>query len=388
MPNSKQQSQPIKAGYLLNRVLLKFKDRPNKQNKGKLLYQNLSAVVLVGKQLWMASDETATLECLTQLDSFTFGNHQTLELEDFLDRFVGRDVNNQVREVDIEGLSYDDQYLWAIGSHSTKRKAISNKGVNPAILKDEELGHITCERSRYLLARIPLVNGKLCQSHADLTAAVLDKTEDGNLLISALKQDSYLAPFFTRTPPQEEVLPGKDNGFDIEGLAVQKNRILIGLRGPVLRGIAVFLEIMVKEAEPGLLKLKRIGSDGKRYKKHFVDLDGLGIRDLNLDGEDLFILAGPTMDLDGTFRIFRLNNVFQLPENSLSTQEDGKLEVLFDIPYSRKTDHAEGFTLFTGLNQSSCALVVYDSPAEERKVKSNDVLADVFTLNSHPTEQP
>jgi hypothetical protein len=33
-----------------------------------------------------------------------------------------------------------------------------------------------------------------------------------------------------------KVIPGKDNGFDSEGLAVADDRVFIGLRGPVLRG--------------------------------------------------------------------------------------------------------------------------------------------------------
>ncbi|MNG03413.1 hypothetical protein D3C84_864920 [compost metagenome] len=36
-----------------------------------------------------------------------------------------------------------------------------------------------------------------------------------------------------------------------------------------------------------------------RYRKHFFALNGLGFRDLCTSGDDLLILAGPTMDLDG-----------------------------------------------------------------------------------------
>ena len=47
-------------------------------------------------------------------------------------------------------------------------------------------------------------------------------------------------------------LPSKDNGLDIEGLAVLGNRVYLGLRGPVLRGRAIILELELEESEPGV----------------------------------------------------------------------------------------------------------------------------------------
>lgn len=101
--------------------------------------------------------------------------------------------------------------------------------------------------------------------------------------------------------PSSLSLPGKDNGFDIEGLAVVGDRIFIGLRGPVLRGWAVIVEIEPKEDEGNVsqLKLKKIGRDDRPYRKHFLQLNGLGVRDLCVQHSDLLLLAGPTMDLDG-----------------------------------------------------------------------------------------
>jgi len=126
----------------------------------------------------------------------------------------------------------------------------------------------------------------------------LDGDATGNELTRALSQDEHLQPFLE--------IPGKDNGFDIEGLAVANGRILLGLRGPVLRGWAVILEVELREnkQDPSILKLKNIGPADQPYRKHFVDLGGLGIRDLCIHGNDLLILAGPTMDLDGPVTIF------------------------------------------------------------------------------------
>jgi len=113
----------------------------------------------------------------------------------------------------------------------------------------------------------------------------------------------------------------------------------------------------------------------KPYKKHFIYLNGLGIRDLCWDGEDLLILAGPTMDLDGPVRVYRLKDGVNLQENVLS-----KPDIVREIPYGNSEDHAEGMTLFTDFTQKPSVMVVYDSPAQSRLQGDGDVIADVFGL--------
>ncbi|NJO44077.1 MAG: DUF3616 domain-containing protein [Cyanobacteria bacterium CRU_2_1] len=350
----------MSAGYLLNRILLEFKD--------DLVHQDLSTVTIADNHLWMASDETTAIERLSQIDPWTFGNQESFELENYLDQFSQDD-----KEIDIEGLDYRDGYLWLIGSHSTKRKKAKVDNI-------ENLTKIKTEKNRYLLARIPLDNGELKKSHENRTAAYLERNEDGNLLMTALKKDDYLKPFLIGSLAEPMALPGKENGFDIEGLAVYQNKIFIGLRGPVLRGVAIILEIETEESKSGFLKLKPIDKNGGLYKKHFLELDGLGIRELCVDKSNLLVLAGPSMDLDGTLRLFRWHNPIHLPNNSFSKQKEGELERLFDIPHGYRTDKAEGLTLFSSLDRPSAILVVYDSPDEQRQVGKGCVLADVFTL--------
>ncbi|WP_445187429.1 DUF3616 domain-containing protein [Pseudonocardia sp. Cha107L01] len=97
-------------------------------------------------------------------------------------------------------------------------------------------------------------------------------------LANLLAEDEHLAPFLA--------IPAKDNGFDVEGLAVHGETLYVGLRGPVLRGFAVVLELLPEEAAPGRLRLVPI--EGERcYRKHFLDLGGLGVRDLCPHGPDL-----------------------------------------------------------------------------------------------------
>ncbi|MBD2518354.1 DUF3616 domain-containing protein [Nostoc sp. FACHB-973] len=349
---------------LLNQVLLTFVDNFKEHR------EDLSAVLLTHqKYLWFGSDETSTIERLSLVDPEKFTDHQQFRVAEFISLPAPED-----QEIDIEGLAYSDYYLWFIGSHSYKRKKPKPDNTDAKNLK--RLAKIESEPNRYLLGRIPLIDGKLFSScphpqkpDVQLNAAKLEVINQGNLLMTALAEDSHLGIFI------KAAIPGKDNGFDIEGIGIYQNRIFLGLRGPVLRGWAVVLEIELEESSPGLLKLRQIGEENELYKKHFIWLNGLGIRDLYVDGKDLLILAGPTMDLDGPVQLYRWINGVNLPENVFSNPD-----FVQDIPYGNREDHAEGITLFQDVTGIPSLLVVYDSPAKTRLVGDGGVIADVFGL--------
>jgi hypothetical protein len=363
--------------FLLSRVLLNFE--PDNS-----LCSNLSASAQTPDgSLWLGSDEMSlvdqvecnTLERLSQTEPQTqpcqFGQHQTFKLRDFFD--LANEGANEASEVDIEGLDYDGSYLWLTGSHSTKRKKPKGKNLQKDILR---LAEVATDPNRYLLARIPVVNGQLYKSCPDpqhpnrtLTAACLKRRKQSNQLMAALQDDPHLGAFVANH------LPSKENGFDIEGLAVHQNRIFLGLRGPVLRGWAMLLEIELEESA-GDLQLKSLGA--KPYRKHFLKLDGLGIRDLCFRGEQLLILAGPTMDLAGTQRVYCWQNPLEGSGDSVQGLESTPLKVLFDLPFSPTGDKAEGISLFTCLGEPGL-MVLYDSPHPNR-VTATGVFADVFRL--------
>jgi hypothetical protein len=375
----------------IDRILLQFNQDFDGLNN-KYLRDALSAVLWMSdRSLWLASDESTTIERLSYLDDKTFGNHEQFHLQEFLDSFQATDEKGKVIEIDLEGIDYSEDYLWAIGSHSTKRKKPKNDDLD-IIFEEKDLkrlAEIKPEANRYLLARIPMVKderGKytLKKLEGKLTAAYLERTENeegivSNLLIDALKEDPHFGSFLSNSSEQTIALPGKDNGFDIEGLVVRGNKILIGLRGPVLRGWAAILEIEVEDSSPGLLKLKPIGDRGELYKKYFLNLKGLGIRELCLNGEDLLILAGPTMVLDGSVQLFRLKGGIE----RLHDRSDKKaLEIISEIPIGENCDRPEGMTIFPYSDSSNALLVVYDSPAENRVEKNtlHSVWADVFEI--------
>lgn len=345
---------------LLNQIILRFEDEFREHR------QDISAVRLTSdRHLWLGSDETSSIERLSyDANLQVFTAHKQFRVKDFIDLPA-----TEEQEIDIEGIACVEPYLWFVGSHSWKRK--KPKPDKTTEKNISRLGKLESEPNRYMIGRIPLLDGELVrvEPERNLTAAKLETTQRGNLLMDALATDVHLGAYIDAT------IPGKENGFDIEGLVVYQNKIFLGLRGPVLRGWAVMLELELENSTPELLQLKPIGTQGQQYKKHFINLNGLGIRDLCLVGEDLLILAGPTMDLDGPVRVYRLEKGVHLAENSL-TQPPINLE----IPFGNGDDHAEGITLFDDINQVPSLLVLYDAPAQSRLIGEGDLLADVFRL--------
>ncbi|HEY9889607.1 MAG TPA: DUF3616 domain-containing protein [Candidatus Obscuribacterales bacterium] len=335
-----------------------------------LVRTSLSAVRHIGPHLWLGCDESATLERLTYHGEYA-DEHHHFSISEYLPLPSTND-----EEIDIEGIAYADHYLWFVGSHSLKRK--SYKPDQDLDTNLDRLQTIKCEDNRYTLGRIPLVNGQLhrtCphpeQPAVTLTAAQLKRKKSGNELTHALKKDPYLGAFLAAG------IPGKDNGFDIEGIAIMGDRLWLGLRGPVLRGWAVMVELQLQEADPGILKLQKIGASKQRYRLHFCDLEGLGIRDLCPWQDQLLILAGPTMTLEGPVKIFAL------PLQALQAGHQ-LLEPLplMTIPSGPDGDRPEGLTLLD--TETGTALVVFDGPTAQRLQGDQGVLSDRIHLPSPP----
>ena len=241
---------------------------------------------------------------------------------------------------------------------------------------NRSLVKVSRDGNRFLLARIPLSDDATPSLERTVernghtrTAARLRGDAVGSALTEALATDPHLGPFLA--------IPGKDNGFDIEGLAVAGDRVFIGLRGPVLRGWAVILELALEQQDASTLTLKPIGPDDRPYRKHFLDLGGLGVRDLCVQGDDLLVLAGPTMTVPGPQKVFRWPGGARLDRESLVFGED--LPVL-DIPVGTGPQQAEGMALFDrDGNGNRSILLVYDA-AENRQRDERTVEADLFAL--------
>jgi hypothetical protein len=341
-------------------------------SRGAATHTNLSAVRVDGRVLWIAGDETATVERLVADDPTApseYADEQTFRLADFVD-LPGLDAD---AEADIEGLARTGHFLWAVGSHSLRRKQIKARHAEDKALR--RLAKVEGQDNRQILVRLPIadVDGlptpvpEILVDGERHRVAQLD-ARDG--LRTLLRYDDHLAPFLA--------IPGKDNGLDIEGIAVSGERVYLGLRGPVLRGWAFVLELRpyVDPDEPGRLRLRDF-DDGLPYRKHVLDLDGLGVRDLCPAGEDLLVLAGPTMDLDGPVRIYRWHGAYRVQMPAIVRGDVVTREL--ELTYGEGDDHAEGLGLIGG-PENKTALVVYDSPAAVRLTDDGAVIADVIRL--------
>lgn len=348
---------------------------------------SLSAAVLVGQDLWLGGDEGTKLLALRAV-----ADSDAMEKADEVDLRETFDLPGKAEhEVDLEGIDWDptESYLWMIGSHSLKRKAAKPGKTDVENLR--RLGEIEADGNRFLLGRIPLrvIDGKSQrlarhEESADHFAARLDCTDTSSALLDALRDDPILGPIVA------SAMPGKDNGVDIEGLAwdVQAKRLLAGLRGPVLRGMTVILELEIEQEfrkdKVGLLHLRPIGPEHRLYLRHFLDLDGLAVRDICFDGPDLLILAGPTQPIDWPLTVYRWTNARDRGNSDRFWWQQGgaapsRLERVVEqplvAPVTRGHDRPEALTPLGG----GRFLVVCDSPSESR-FRDGVFTADTITL--------
>ena len=183
-------------------------------------------------------------------------------------------------EIDIEGIAHEGDTYYGVGSLALQRKRVREDKTHRQNVK--RIKRVEQENSKNHLFRLSLhpKNGKV--------ETAIDKINHKDLL----SQDEILAPFCH--------IPSKENGVDIEGLAVDGGTLYLGFRGPVLR--SNYVPIMTVEFD-----------DREDYKLLFVQLDGLGIRDLDRVHDGFLIVAGPVGDGAFPFALYHWNGEDCLP---------------------------------------------------------------------------
>lgn len=319
---------------------------------------DLSTVCRDGTVLWVAGDEEPVLHRLSaEPQDGAYGDLVTFPLGDLVDLPEGPG-----REVDVEGMDRAGDHLWLVGSHSRTRKRVDPDDDDrdvPAILAE-----VKVRPNRNVLIRLSLAGAGAAAR--PVTGALLD----GDLL-TALAADELLRPFLA--------IPGKDGGLDIEGLVAVDDGLLLGLRGPVLRGWAVVLEVRPRTDPDDPARLTLDGTE-PGYRTLFLDLDGLGVRDLCRLDDDVLVLAGPTMDLDGPARLYRWPGAATAQRSTVGRDLVRVAEVATSTGPEEGSDHPEGITVVADADPIE-VLVVYDSPATARRPSPGTVLADVLRLS-------
>lgn len=176
-----------------------------------------------------------------------------------------------VEEMDLEGIAVDEQTVFVLGSHSSRRKKI-DAGKAYAKNRTALMSSPEAQPARDVLLRFELdATGKAGPISRTSLRSFLDATE----------------PFksFGATA-------SKENGIDAEGLAILNKKLYIGFRGPVLRG----------NFTP-ILRCK-FGSPIGEPEVLFVNLGGRGVRDLARVEGSILILAGPVGDGPGSYQLY------------------------------------------------------------------------------------
>ncbi len=277
------------------------------------------------------SDEGRTVECLAPN-----GHGYAIKGQLWLDELF---PSLPEGEADLESIEFDGKYLWLCGSHCRVRSKPEAANTLNAQIKGRP--------SRRLLARLTLKNDTVVEARA------LPFKGAGSLR-RHLAASEYLAPFIE--------LPSKEGGLDIEGFAVANRRAYFGLRGPVLDSFAVVVESKLAPSRKRGLALERL-------RLHFLDLDGLGIRDLTRTNEGLIVLAGP---IAGTANPFRLH--LWKPSAAAHVQ---KPQCIHEWP-STNVEHPEGVCVMER-NGKRGLMVLYDSPKKSR-VREKRYEADWFAV--------
>jgi len=285
---------------------------------------NLSAVATAHEYLWTASDEMRTIECLAPYrDGYRL--HTQVSLDEVFPGLPGGEAGH---EADIEALEVSDGRLWVCGSHSLTRRSqqkSASRGVDPIIHK---------RPSRRLLGALTLSrdgSGVTGPGHA------LPFKDEGSLR-AVLGARSHIAPFME--------LPSKENGLDIEGLTIFRKTLYVGLRGPVVDNAAIIVALRLTA---------RFTVVETSVVLHFVDLDGLGVRDLARSKDGILIMAGPVSGADGPFKLLRWR-----PRRTPNVQTPGLM-----MHFQSGTDHPEGICALRRGNADGL-LVVYDTKNANR----------------------
>ncbi|MGR0480494.1 MAG: DUF3616 domain-containing protein [Candidatus Electronema sp. V4] len=236
-------------------------------------------------------------------------------------------MKDEGKELDVEGICAEGDQLYVVGSHSSKRKKVK---ADNSWKKNRETFHqdkIEDEVSRDWLFRLRLNDeGK-------------ELAKDRISLRGIIRNDPVLKAFCG--------IPSKENGVDIEGLAVKDGWLHVGFRGPVFRDNYVPV-LRLRWEEP------------EKYELLYVRLGGRGIRDLAAVSDGFLILAGPVGDGADSYQVYHWNGKDTVPGKDRRPEDIGSLRLLGEIAPPDENSKAEGLTVLEEQHDSWQLVIAYD----------------------------
>jgi hypothetical protein len=289
---------------------------------------NLSAVLLLGDLIVVADDELrgVLVGRRTAADTYTFGPEVALPISP-----AGGDPD---REFDLEALARDNQGVVAVGSHSARRANVGGRNGLKRSQADNRKRQLETlsDPSRDVLVQFELSAGGSIAGTPVLAS-----------LRAIVGQDPILRAFATT--------PGKENGVDIEGLAIEGQTFWVGFRGPVIRNAYALV-----------LRASNVGSPVAETVL-FLPLGGRGVRDLVKVPGGFLLLAGPVGDGDQPEAIYWWNGedcIIGSPTRCELTMRGELARVEQSVKGERLLGKAEGLAVVATSDSAFEVMVVFD----------------------------
>ena len=280
--------------------------------------KDISAIGKIGELLIIGADEGNQIQVLRPTKKgVKYKVWTTIDLP----------INEQQGdEVDTEAIAVEGNQIYVTGSHSISRKKVGKKFSYEKNLK--RIATTQEDANRKWIYSFTL-NPETGKPKSKIAQASLTKI---------IKQDPILSRF--------SKIPSKENGIDIEGLALKKNQLYFGFRGPVLRGNFV-----------PVIRAKYTELSTPVYQKLFLNLNGNGVRDLVAIEEGFLVLSGPMGDGNTPYQLYLWNGQDMLP-GVKNTDKHLKYLGSFKTPNGAKP---EGITVLSRNKNSLQIILVSDS---------------------------
>ncbi len=260
--------------------------------------KDLSAIGRIGSYLIVGTDEgTGPDEDVNIIQVLSKRADDQYVVTNDIILFTGDKGNG--KELDIEGIAVEGNYIYVVGSHSSRRQTVKSGKSYKTNRKTFNDKKIDDETNRDWLYRLK-VNSQI------------QVTEKKKITLRNIIRQHKVLKTFSR-------IPSKENGIDIEGIAVVNDWIYAGFRGPVFRNNYV-----------PVLKFK-FDDPENTASLLWVLFGGGGIRDMAKVDDGFLIISGPVGDGPGAYAVHHWDGRDMIPGKKREQAEIGKMIKLGEI---------------------------------------------------------